>query len=177
MATRNYLSVCVLATFASLSASVVLGQDSNVNGAVLIFIDDLHIQFRNTPRLRTGMLQAIERLATAGRAIGVVSDGSSSIALRPTQERATLVQLANRIAGGGLRPEETVDPTPSIIADMKRREALADTTWQSVLTTAGVGGILYVTERQVQPTTGSVRVVVTRPEGMDAAAAELLPGN
>ena len=92
-------------------------------------------------------------------------------------QSATLVQLANRIAGGGLRPEETVDPTPSIIADMKRREALADTTWQSVLTTAGVGGILYVTERQVQPTTGSVRVVVTRPEGMDAAAAELLPGN
>lgn len=152
----------------------VSSQGQQAGRTVLFFIDDLHIEFRNTPRLRTGMRQATERLLGAGGAVAVISDGGSSITIRPTHESAPLLQVANRIAGGGLRADETASPTPAITADMKRRESVADATFQSTLTMEGLEGILYVTERQMQPIQGTIPVVVTRPEGMDAAVAQLL---
>lgn len=111
MAARRHLTGWIIAAIASLVASVALGQDAN--RTVLIFLDDLHIEFRNTPRLRTGLHQATERLLTAGRPIAMVSDGPSSISIRATTEATLLLPVANRISGSGLKPSETQNPTPN----------------------------------------------------------------
>ena len=68
MGTRRQLIGGILAAIASPITAVAFGQDT-VNGTVLIFLDDLHIEFRNTPRLRAGLRQATERLLAAGRTI------------------------------------------------------------------------------------------------------------
>jgi len=154
---------------------VTFAQDAN--NTVLIFLDDLHIDFRNTPRLRTGIIQATERLLAAGRTIAMVSDGASSVAIRPTNERTTLLQAANRISGVGLKASETANPTPAITADMRRREVDAETTFRNAVTGLRLAGIVYVTERTAQPAGVSIPIVMTRPEGMDAAAAEILSLN
>jgi len=57
---------------------------------------------------------------------------------------------------------------------MRRREALAQTTVESVLSVGGIDAILFVTERQMQPIVATIPVVIARPEGMDAAVAQLL---
>ena len=122
MGARRHLGVCILAIITTLGSSIGFGQDANSKGAVLIFLDDLHIEFRNTPRLRTGLRQAVERVLAAGRDVAIVSDGPSSVAVRPTKERALLLPVANRISGGGLKAEEMADPTPATAADIRQRE-------------------------------------------------------
>jgi hypothetical protein len=56
---------------------------------------------------------------------------------------------------------------------MKRREAIAQETLQSILRSPGIDAILYVTERQMQAIAAAIPIVITRPEGMEAAVAEL----
>jgi hypothetical protein len=165
--------VWILATLAV--ASVAFGQDAN--RTVLLFLDDLHIDFQNTPKLRTGIVHTTDRLLAAGRTVAVVSDGASEVTIRPTTDRTLLLQVANRIAGGGLKASETANPTPAITADVRRRVAEADMIFQNALSAFPVAGIVYVTERPAQPAGVAVRIVVTRPEGMDAAVAQLLTVN
>ena len=98
----------------------------------------------------------------------------SSVSIRPTHDGTPLSQIANRIFGASLKSIETANPTPTVAADMKRRETIAEETLQSILRSPGIDAILYVTERQLQPIAAAVPIVVTRPEGMDAAIVELL---
>jgi len=165
----------IVAALALLVPSVAFNQDAN--GTVLIFLDDLHIDFKSTPSLRTGIIHATDRVLAAGRTIAMVSDGTSSVAIRPATERTPLLQVANRISGAGLKPSETANPTPAIAADVRRREAAAEMTFQSAVGAIRLTGIIYVTERSTQPPAVSIPIVVTRPEGMDAAVAELLSVN
>ena len=174
MARRRHLIACILAAVASLFTSATMGQDRITPRPVLIFLDDLHIEFQNTPKLRTGFLRATERLLAAGRTVAIVSDGSSSVSIRPTNDATALSQIANRISGGGLKPSETTSPTPDITAEMKRRVAIAGETLQSVLRVEGLEAILYVTEGQTEPKSAGIPILMTRPEGMEAAVAELL---
>jgi hypothetical protein len=173
MALRRHLIGWSLAALAV--TSVTFAQDAN--RTVLIFLDDLHIGFQNTPKLRTGLVQSTERLLAAGRAVAMVSDGPSSVTIPPTTERTPLLQVANRILGAGLKASETANPTPSITRDVRRRQADAETTLQDAVSTLRLTGIVYVTERTVQLGGVSIPIVVTRPEGMEAAVAELLAVN
>ena len=175
MATRRQLIGGILAAIASPITSIAFAQN-NANGTVLIFLDDLHIEFRSTPRLRTGLRQATERLLAAGRSIAMVSDGSSSVSIRATIETTVLLPVANRISGSGLKPSETENPTPTTTAEMRRRESVAETTLRDAAAFP-LAGIVYVTERQTPPLAVSVPIVVTRPDGMDAAVAQLLSAN
>ena len=75
MARRRYLIGCILTAVVSVFTSPAMGQDGQAPGAVMIFLDDFHIDFQNTPKLRTGFKRATERLVATGRAVAVVSDG------------------------------------------------------------------------------------------------------
>ena len=108
-----------------------------------------------------------------GRAVAIVSDGASSVSIRPTNDGTALSQIANRISGGGLKPTETANQTPTVAADLKRREAIAEETLQSILRSPGIAAVPYVTERQMQPIPAAIPIVITRSEGMEAAVAEL----
>ena len=94
----------------SVREGIVLPQSRPVNdaaGRIIIFvIDDLHLNARDTPRLRRLFRDIAKTLVHDGDLFGIVSTGTSSIAIDLTYDRARMEEAANRITGGGLSPTE-----------------------------------------------------------------------
>ena len=74
----------------------------------LIFIDDLHLDFRQTPRTRDLMNRMLKNLVHDGDMFGIVSTGTSSISEQLTYDRQVLEAAVSRVTGSGLRPEDIV---------------------------------------------------------------------
>jgi VWFA-related protein len=78
-------------------------------GRIIIFvIDDLHMEFRDTHRVRRLFRDMAKELVHDGDLFGIVSTGTSSIAIDLTYDRARMEEAANRITGGGLKPSEII---------------------------------------------------------------------
>jgi VWFA-related protein len=75
---------------------------------ILIFIDDLHLDFQNTARIRDLFKRLSRDLIHDGDMYGVVSTGSSSIAQDLTYDRSRLDQIMKKIAGHGLKPVDII---------------------------------------------------------------------
>lgn len=71
----------------------------------VVFVDDLHVQFRDTPRVRDFLKQLLIHRREGDR-WGVVTTGTSSVGVAPTTEGADLDAAIGRIAGNGLEPAE-----------------------------------------------------------------------
>jgi VWFA-related protein len=84
-------------------------QSNDVSGRIfLFFVDDLHMQFHNTVRVRE-LFKKIEReLVHDGDMFGMVSSGPSSILVDMTYDRARLEEAINKISGDGLKPSEII---------------------------------------------------------------------
>ena len=74
----------------------------------LIFIDDLHLDFRLTPRTRDLMQRMLKNLVHDGDMFGIVSTGTSSISEQLTYDRQVLESAVSRVTGSGLRPEDLI---------------------------------------------------------------------
>jgi len=74
----------------------------------LIFIDDLHLDFRQTPRTRDLMTRMLRNLIHEGDMFGMVSTGTSSISEQLTYDRQVLESAIKRVTGGGLRPDDII---------------------------------------------------------------------
>jgi VWFA-related protein len=74
----------------------------------LIFIDDLHLDFRMTPRARDLMQRMLRNLVHDGDMFGIVSTGTSSISEQLTYDRQVLEGAISRVTGSGLRPEDII---------------------------------------------------------------------
>jgi VWFA-related protein len=74
----------------------------------LIFIDDLHLDFRMTPRTRDLMQRMLKNLVHDGDMFGIVSTGTSSISEQLTYDRQVLESAVSRVTGSGLRPEDII---------------------------------------------------------------------
>ena len=74
----------------------------------LIFIDDLHLDFRLTPRTRDLMSRMLRNLIHEGDMFGIVSTGTSSISEQLTYDRQVLESAIKRTTGSGLRPEDYI---------------------------------------------------------------------
>jgi len=74
----------------------------------LFFVDDLHLDFRNTAHIRSLFKKIGEELLHEGDMFGVVSTGTSSISIDLTYDRRRLEEATKRIAGGALRPSEII---------------------------------------------------------------------
>jgi VWFA-related protein len=82
---------------------------SDTSGRIfLIFIDDLHLDFRMTPRTRDLMNRMLRSLIHDGDMFGIVSTGHSSISEQLTYDRQILESAIERVTGGGLRPNEII---------------------------------------------------------------------
>ena len=79
----------------------------------LIFIDDLHLDFRMTPRTRDLMTRMLRNLIHDGDMFGIVSTGTSSISEQLTYDRQVLESSIKRVAGSGLRPEDIIKTAQS----------------------------------------------------------------
>jgi len=74
----------------------------------LFFVDDLHLDFRNTGHIRNLFKKIGDELLHEGDMFGIVSTGTSSISIDLTYDRRRLDEATKRIAGGALRPSEII---------------------------------------------------------------------
>ena len=100
------------ATVTPVREGIILPPSRPVNdaaGRIIIFvIDDLHMEFRDTHRIRRLFRDMAKELIHDGDLFGIVSTGTSSIAIDLTYDRTRMEEAANRITGGGLKPSEII---------------------------------------------------------------------
>ena len=83
-------------------------------GRIILFIvDDLHLDFGQTPRIRSLFKKMGQQLVHEGDLFGIVSTGTSSIAIDLTYDRTRIDEAANRITGGGMKPQEIIEQSAS----------------------------------------------------------------
>ncbi len=75
----------------------------------LFFVDDLHMQFQNTGRVRDLFKRIGKNLIHDGDLFGIVSSGPSSISIDMTYDRKRLDEAVNKMTGGGLKPSEIIN--------------------------------------------------------------------
>ena len=92
---------------------VILPQVRRVNDTsgriFLVFIDDLHLQFHQSGRVRSLVQKIGKELIHEGDMFGVVSSGPSSISIDMTYDRKRLDDAVKKVAGDGLKPSEIIN--------------------------------------------------------------------
>ena len=74
----------------------------------LIIVDDLHLDFRNTGRIRELFKKISKTLVHEGDMFSIVSTGPSSLAIDPTYDRKVLDEAIKKITGSGLKPADII---------------------------------------------------------------------
>jgi VWFA-related protein len=74
----------------------------------LIIVDDLHLDFRNTGRIRDLFKRIARTLVHEGDMFGIVSTGPSSLAIDLTYDRKVLDEAIKKITGNGLKPSDII---------------------------------------------------------------------
>jgi VWFA-related protein len=74
----------------------------------LIVVDDLHLDFRNTGRIRDLFKRISRTLVHEGDMFGIVSTGPSSLAIDLTYDRKILDDAIKKITGNGLKPSDII---------------------------------------------------------------------
>jgi VWFA-related protein len=83
---------------------------SDVSGRIfLFFVDDLHLQFHNTGRVRELFTKISKQLVHDGDMFGIVSSGPSSIAIDMTYDRSRLTEAIKKMAGNELKPSDIIN--------------------------------------------------------------------
>jgi len=74
-----------------------------------VFVDDSHLNFRDTTRVRNLFKQISEELIHPGDMFGIVSTGPSSIAINLTYDRRRLTEAAEKLSGSALTSKDILD--------------------------------------------------------------------
>ncbi len=83
---------------------------NDVSGRIfLFFVDDLHMQFHNTGRIRDLFRKISKDLVHDGDMFGIVSSGPSSIAVDMTYDKNRLEEAIKKIAGNELKPTDIIN--------------------------------------------------------------------
>src|ERR1043166_7425136 len=83
------------------------GQD--VSGRIfLFFVDDQHLQFGNTSRVRELFKKIAKELVHDGDLFGIVSSGPSSIQVDMTYDKRQIDEAINKMTGNELKPTEII---------------------------------------------------------------------
>jgi VWFA-related protein len=75
---------------------------------IVLFVDDLHMQFRDTARIRDLFKRIGKTLIHEGDLYGIVSTGPSSLSIDLTYDRTRLDEAIKKISGSGLKPSEII---------------------------------------------------------------------
>src|SRR5260221_5617106 len=82
---------------------------NDVSGRIfLFFVDDLHLQFHNTGRVRDLFKRISKELVHEGDMFGIVSSGPSSIAVDMTYDKTRLDEAIKKMAGNELKPTDII---------------------------------------------------------------------
>jgi VWFA-related protein len=79
----------------------------------LLFVDDLHLTFQNTGRIKDLFKRISKNLVHDGDMFGIVSTGPSSLAIDLTYDRKRLDEAIKKIAGNGLKPTDIINGSES----------------------------------------------------------------
>ena len=83
---------------------------NDVSGRIfLFFVDDLHLQFHNTGRVRDLFKRISKELVHEGDMFGIVSSGPSSIAVDMTYDKTRLDEAIKKMAGNELKPTDIIN--------------------------------------------------------------------
>ena len=83
---------------------------TDVSGRIfLFFVDDLHLQFHNTGRVRELFKKISKELVHDGDMFGIVSSGPSSIAVDMTYDKTRLDEAIKKMAGNELKPSDIIN--------------------------------------------------------------------
>jgi VWFA-related protein len=74
----------------------------------VIIVDDMHLDFRNTGRIRDLFKKVGRELIHEGDMFCIVSTGPSSIAIDPTYDRKLLDESIKKITGNALKPQDII---------------------------------------------------------------------
>lgn len=102
----------------------------------ILFIDDLHLDFRDTNKIKDLFRRIAKTLIHEGDLFGIVSTGPSSIAIDLTYDRARIDEAIKKISGSGLRPSEIIngaDSSQEGPVEVRYRAHVAFTTIAEVL--------------------------------------------
>lgn len=91
----------------------------------LVFVDDLHLDFRNTGRIRDLVRTVLKRLPAEGETIAMFSSGPSGVSVMPTTDRTLLDGEVKKLTGSGLRAAEVLASGPDGVRELQGRAALA----------------------------------------------------
>src|SRR5262249_33859707 len=83
---------------------------NDVSGRIfLFFVDDLHLQFHNTGRIRDLFKKISKDLVHDGDMFGIVSSGPSSIAVDMTYDKNRLEEAIKKMTGNELKPTDIIN--------------------------------------------------------------------
>jgi len=96
----------------------------------LFFVDDLHMNFRDTPRIRQLFEKMNKTLLHDGDMFGIVSTGTSSLAIDLTYDRKRMDEAIKKISGSALKPSELIEGPqgPNGLTEVKYRSHVAFST-------------------------------------------------
>ncbi len=102
----------------------------------LLFVDDLHLNFRDTPRIRELFKRISNTLIHDGDMFGIVSTGPSSLAIDLTYDRKRLDEAIKKISGNGLKPSDIIGGPESAEgpSEVRYRAHVAFSTAYDILT-------------------------------------------
>lgn len=102
----------------------------------LIIVDDLHLDFRNTGRIRDLFKRISRTLVHEGDMFGIVSTGPSSLAIDLTYDRKILDEAIKRISGNGLKPSDIIQGQdgPDGPSEVRYRAHVAFSTARDIVT-------------------------------------------
>lgn len=98
---------------APIEEGMVLPPARPVNDAAgrifILYVDDLHLDFRNTPRIRDLFKKIATTLIHDGDMFSIVSTGPSSLSIDPTYDHKRLDEAIKKISGSGLKPADILE--------------------------------------------------------------------
>jgi VWFA-related protein len=98
---------------APIQEGIILPRNRPTNDAagriILLFIDDLHLDFQSTPRTRDLLKKMLRLLIHDGDMFGIVTTGTSSISEQLTYDRQILDSAIQKVTGGALKPKEIIE--------------------------------------------------------------------
>jgi VWFA-related protein len=102
----------------------------------LIIVDDLHLDFRNTGRIRDLFKRISRTLVHEGDMFGIVSTGPSSLAIDLTYDRKVLDEAIKRITGNALKPSDIIQGQdgPQGPTEVRYRAQVAFSTARDIVT-------------------------------------------
>ncbi|HKT80471.1 MAG TPA: VWA domain-containing protein [Vicinamibacterales bacterium] len=83
---------------------------NDTSGRIFVFfVDDLNLQFRNSPKVRQIFQKMSKEVLHDGDLFSMVSSGTSTISVGLTYDKKRLDQAITKITGDGLTPQELIE--------------------------------------------------------------------